>query len=86
MVMEARRYWEWLRDQLTEAGIAAVAAHTYQVNLIWQARAKTDPIDAQKFVGPLRTNLLPRVWIPSSEVRARPKLQGGASLSCPAAD
>ncbi|PKQ02992.1 MAG: hypothetical protein CVT72_15955, partial [Alphaproteobacteria bacterium HGW-Alphaproteobacteria-11] len=49
----------------------------YQVKLIWQARAKTDPIDARKLADLLRTNLLPVVWVPSLEIRARRKLLRG---------
>jgi transposase len=62
---------------VSTAGIAAVAAHPYQVKLIWQARAKTDPIDARKLADLLRTNLLPVVWVPSLEIRARRKLLRG---------
>ena len=77
VAMEATRYWAWLHDQLSGAGIAAVAAHPYQVKLIWQARCKTDPIDARKLADLLRTNLLPAIWVPDVEVRARRKLLRG---------
>lgn len=77
VAMEATLYWAWLHDQLSAAGIAAVAAHPYQVKLIWQARAKTDPIDARKLADLLRSNLLPAVWVPSPKVRAHRKLLRG---------
>jgi transposase len=77
VAMEATLYWAWLHDQLRTAGIAAVAAHPYQVKLIWQARCKTDPIDARKLADLLRANLLPAVWVPDAEVRARRKLLRG---------
>ena len=77
VAMEATLYWAWLHDQLSAAGIAAVAAHPYQVKRIWQARCKTDPIDARKLADLLRTNLLPAVWVPDVEVRARRKLLRG---------
>jgi transposase len=77
VAMEATLYWAWLHDQLSAAGIAAVAAHPYQVKLIWQARCKTDPIDARKLAELLRTNLLPVIWVPDPEVRARRKLLRG---------
>ena len=35
VAMEATLYWAWLHDRLAEAGIAVVAAHRYQVKLIW---------------------------------------------------
>jgi transposase len=75
--MEATLYWAWLHDQLSAAGIAAVAAHPYQVKLIWQARCKTDPIDARKLAELLRTNLLPTIWVPDGDVRARRRLLRG---------
>jgi transposase len=75
--MEATLYWAWLHDQLTAAGIAAVAAHPYQVKLIWQARCKTDPIDARKLAELLRTNLLPTIWVPDGDVPARRRLLRG---------
>lgn len=77
VAMEATLYWAWLHDQLSAAGIAAVAAHPYQVKLIWQARCKTDPIDARKLADLLRANLLPAIWVPDPEVRARRKLLRG---------
>ena len=77
VAMEATLYWAWLHDQLSAAGIAAVAAHPYQVKLIWQARCKTDPIDARKLADLLRVHLLPTVWVPDAEIRARRKLLRG---------
>lgn len=47
VALEATLYWAWRYDRLTAAGCAAVAVHRYQVKLIWQARCKTDPIDAR---------------------------------------
>lgn len=77
VAMEATLYWAWLHDRLTAAGYAAVAAHPYQVKLIWQARCKTDPIDARKLADLLRTNLLPTVWLPDPETRRRRQLLRG---------
>jgi transposase len=77
VAMEATLYWAWLHDQLGAAGIAAVAAHPYQVKLIGQARCKTDPIDARKLADLLRVHLLPTVWVPDADVRARRKLLRG---------
>ncbi len=77
VAMEATLYWAWLHERLTMAGYAAVAAHPYQVKLIWQARAKTAPIDARKLAELARTHLLPTVWVPDAEVLARRKLLRG---------
>jgi transposase len=64
---EATLYWAWLHDHLQATGIPAVAAHPYQVKLIWQARCKTDSIDARKLAELLRTHLLPVIWVPDAE-------------------
>lgn len=48
VAMEATLYWQWLEHQLTTRGFKVLVAHPYQVKLIWQARTKTDPIDARK--------------------------------------
>src|SRR5688572_25525423 len=76
LAMEATLYWAWLHDLLTAAGHAAVAAHPYQVKLIWQARCKTDPIDARKLAELGRSRLLPTIWVPDAETRARPRKPG----------
>ena len=80
VAMEATLYWAWLHDRLTAAGYAAVAAHPYQVKLIWQARCKTDPIDARKLADLGRSQLLPTIWVPDAETRARRKLLRGRGL------
>ena len=66
-----------MHERLTAAGYAAVAAHPYQVKLIWQARCKTDPIDARKLADLARTNLLPAIWVPDAETLGRRKLLRG---------
>jgi transposase len=71
VAMEATLYWAWLHDRLTAAGHAAVAVHPYQVKLIWQARCKTDPIDARKLAALGRSRLLPTIWVPDGETRGR---------------
>src|SRR3989304_2285086 len=81
VAMGATLYWAWLHERLSEAGIAALAAHPYQVKLIWQARCKTDPLDARKLADLARTNLLPAIWVATPAVRAqRTLLRGRAYL------
>ena len=58
--MEAMLYWHWLHDQLEGMGHTVRGADARQVKLIWQARSKTDPIDARKLAELLRVNLSPR--------------------------
>src|SRR4029079_8147163 len=56
VAIEARRYWAWLTERLEAAGVTVRVAHAYQAKLIWQARSKTDRIDARKLAKRLRTN------------------------------
>jgi len=77
VAMEATLYWAWLHDQLVARGITVQVAHAYQVKLIWQARANTDPIDARKLAELARTHLLPTVWVGGPELRGQRKLLRG---------
>jgi transposase len=77
VALEATLYWHWLERQLTALGHRVVVAHPYQVKLIWQARAKTDPIDARKLAELARVNLLPAIWIPDMATRALRQLLRG---------
>lgn len=77
VVMEATLYWHWLERQLTTLGYAVQVAHPYQVKLIWQARTKTDPIDARKLAELARVRLLPAIWIPDLATRALRQLLRG---------
>jgi transposase len=80
VAMEATLYWEWLVGQLQQRGYEAQVAHAYQVKLIWQARSKTDPVDARKLAELLRTNLLPTIWVPDLETRRRRQLLRGRAF------
>ncbi|NUQ13564.1 MAG: IS110 family transposase [Gemmatimonadaceae bacterium] len=77
IALEAALYWHWLERQLTALGHRVVVAHPYQVKLIWQARAKTDPSDARKLAELARANLLPAIWIPDASTRALRQLLRG---------
>ena len=73
VALEATLYWHWLERRLTALGVTVLVAHPYQVKLIWQARTKTDPIDARKLAELARVNLLPAIWIPDLAIaRAAP--------------
>lgn len=80
IAMEATLYWEWLVARLQEAGHTALVADAYQVKLIWQARSKTDIIDARKLAELLRSNLLPTIWVPDLETRRRRQLLRGRAF------
>jgi len=77
VALEATLYWHWLERQLTAFGITVIVAHPYQVKLIWQARTKTDPIDARKLAELARVHLLPTIWIPDLATRALRQLLRG---------
>jgi transposase len=80
IAMEACLYWQWLHDQLEAAGHTVRVADARQVKLIWQARSKTDPVDARKLAELLRTNLLPTIWIPDAATRRRRELLHGRAF------
>ena len=80
VAMDATLYWEWLVTQLQDAGYAVAVAHAHQVKLIWQARAKTDPIDARKLGELLRVQCLPAIWLPDVETRRRRQLLRGRAF------
>jgi len=80
IVLEATLYWAWLERHLTAHGYTVLVAHPYQVKLIWQARTKTDPIDARKLAELARVNLLPAIWIPDPATRAQRQLLRGRAF------
>jgi transposase len=79
--LEATLYWAWLHDHLVARGHHVLVAHAYQVKLIWQARAKTDPIDAYKLAELTRVHCLPTIWVADAATRAhRTLLRGRAHM------
>jgi len=80
VAVEATLHWAWVHDQLSAAGYPVVVAHPQQVKLICHARCKTDPIDARKLADLLRTHLLPAIWVPDAETRARRQLLRGRAF------
>ena len=78
--LEATLYWEWLATRLAEHEYPVRVAHAFHVKLIWQARAKTDPIDARKLAELLRVNLFPAIWIPDVATRRRRQLLRGRAF------
>src|SRR5262245_16423434 len=77
IAMEATLYWAWLEQHLRARGYGVEVAHAHQVKLIWQARAKTDPIDAYKLAELSRVRCFPAIWIADPETRARRVLLRG---------
>jgi transposase len=80
VAMEATLYWQWLHDHLEALGHTVRVADARQVKLIWQARSKTDPIDARKLAELVRVNLFPAIWIPDRDTRRRRQLLHGRAF------
>ena len=78
--MEATLYWEWLATRLAKDEHAVCVAHAFHVKLIWQARAKTDPIDARTLAELLRGHLFPSIWVPDAATRERRQLLRGRTF------
>lgn len=78
--MEACLYWHWLHDQLEAQGHAVRVADARQMKVIWQARSKTDPMDARKLAELVRVNLFPAIWIPDPDTRRRRQLLHGRAF------
>jgi len=55
-------------------------ADARKVKLIWQARSKTDAIDARELAELLRVNLFPTIWIPDPGTRRRRQLLHGRAF------
>jgi transposase len=71
VVLESCLYCWWLERELRATGDAVLVVDPHQVKLIWQARTKTDPIDAHKLAELARANVLPALWVPDPTTRAR---------------
>lgn len=80
VVLESCLYCWWLERQLTGAGDTALVVDPHQVKLISAARAKTDPIDAFKLADLARARVLPALWVPDPETRARRQALRGRSF------
>src|SRR6266850_1015098 len=73
-VLEAGRNWGPLFDTLEELGLNPVLANPIKVRAIAEAQIKTDAIDAQTLAMLLKGNLIPRVHVPTKEVRDQKNL------------
>ena len=79
--IEASATWWWFVDLLERLGHAPVLSHPKQTKAIAAARLKNDRVDAERLALLLRGDLLPRVWIPSMELReARELIRHRVSL------
>ena len=71
VVLEATWQWAWFHDRLTALGHRVLVAHPQQLQLISQARCKTDPIDARKLAELGRVTLVPAIGVPALATRER---------------
>lgn len=69
VAIEASASWWWLVDLLERLGHHPVLSHPKQTKAIAAARLKNDRVDAERLALLLRGDLLPRVWIPSVQLR-----------------
>lgn len=69
VAIEATGTWWWLVDLLERLGHQPVLSHPKQTKAIASARLKNDRVDAERLAVLCRGDLLPVVWIPSSEMR-----------------
>lgn len=69
VVLEATGHWMAVYDQLEPCVQEVVLAHPLKVRAIASARIKTDRIDATTLAQLLRTDLIPRAYIPPRAVR-----------------
>lgn len=70
-VVEAGPTWGWIFDTLEGLGVEMIVAHPLKVRAIAEAKIKTDSIDARMLAHLLRTDLIPRVYVPGKGTRER---------------
>jgi len=73
-VIEAGRNWGMMYDLLEELDIKTVVGHPLKIRAIADAKIKSDSIDAKTLAHLLRADLIPRVHVPSKEVRQQKNL------------
>lgn len=72
IVVEATGNWMYVADVLSDRQL--VLAHPWKTRAIAAARIKTDTLDATTLAHLLRTNLIPRAYLASPEIRERREL------------
>jgi transposase len=69
VALEATGHWMYLYEQLESSGAELILSHPQATKAIASARLKNDKVDSRMLAHLLRTNLLPRSYIPPREVR-----------------
>jgi transposase len=73
-VVEAGRNWGIIYDMLDSVGTKPTLANPLKARAIAEAKIKTDTIDAHTLADLLRADLIPKVYVPSKQVRAQKDL------------
>jgi len=68
-VIEAGYSWGQVYDILTELGVDVTVAHPLRIKAIASAKIKTDEIDSRTLAELLYANLIPEVYVPSTDIR-----------------
>lgn len=74
VAIEACRDWYWVYDLLDQAGLDVSLVHPLKAKAIASARIKSDRLDSRILAQLLRTDLLPRAYIPDKATRNRKEL------------
>jgi transposase len=69
VALEATGHWMYLYEQLEDSGAEVILSHPQATKAIASARLKNDKVDSRMLAHLLRTNLLPRSYIPPRGVR-----------------
>lgn len=67
-VIEASRTWQVMHELLKNVGIQTEVAHTTRVRAIAEAQVKTDARDSEILAHLLRTNLIPKIYVPDAKI------------------
>ena len=69
MAIEANGYAMGAYELMEQNGIICYVAHPMKLRLIGESKLKTDKIDSEILANLLRTNYLPKAYIPDREIR-----------------
>jgi transposase len=70
-VVEAGPSWNWVYNTLESLEVRTILAHPAKVRAIAEAKIKNDTIDARMLAQLLRADLIPAVYVPSNDMRAK---------------
>jgi transposase len=69
LAVEATGHWMYLYEQLEDSEAEFVLSHPKATKAIASARLKNDKVDSKMLADLLRTDLLPRAYIPPRQIR-----------------